>query len=309
MTIAPIVRIVVNGRTWQSGQHDNVDDAKRMLLEALTSCTWPTTNQAKFIVTPGGFVRIPFQFEDIKGGWESEHHFDLLKVPGTDAVKRLLTKEVLHYLVDRAKFLTIGIDLNNTDDKFSDETHAELVALVDVRLGEVVHWTGKSYPTMGKNDQSRTLVQAPPQSHCFAHGRDQVLILGCHDLYMFGCRGRPSASKLDASRTHKERRRAAMLELAQEFEPRIVLHHPHTTYSPRIWQSAWGALRKRLTTVQSWASGIAFCGKSDCSGKWERWQTIDKTCDATRSEDVLDVTVDGFECHVETKRKRWMSSH
>jgi len=138
MTMALIVRVVVDGWTWRSDQHDNVDDAKGMLLEALTSRAWPT-DQAKFIVTPGGFVRMPFQFGYIQGGWGSEHHFDRLKVPGTDAVKRLLTEEVLRHLVDRAKFLTIGIDLNNTDDKFSDETHAELVALVDVELGEVIH--------------------------------------------------------------------------------------------------------------------------------------------------------------------------
>lgn len=300
MTMVPIVRVVVDGRTWRSDQHDNVDDAKGMLLEALTSRAWPT-DQAKFIVTPGGFVRIPFQVGDIQGGWESERHFDLLKVPGADAVKRLLTEEVLRHLGDRAKFLTIGIDLNNTDEKFSIKTHAELVALVDVESGKVVHWTGKSYPTTGANDQSKTLVQAPLQSHCFAHGRDRVLVLGCHDLHMFSGRGRQSAF----GHTNKERRSADMLELAQEFEPRIVLHHPHTTYSPRVWQGAWGKLLKQLTTVESWTSGIAFFGKPDCSRKWKRHQTIERTCEATRSADVVDVTVTGFECHVETKWKRW----
>ena len=297
MTMAPIVRVVVDGRTWRSDQHDNVDDARRMLLKALTPHKWPP-GRAEFIVTPGGFVRIPFQFGDIQGGWCSEHHFDRLKVPGADAVKRLLTKKVLRYLVDRAKFLTIGIDLNNTDDKFSDETHAELVALVDVELGEVIHWTGKSYPTTGANDQSRTLVQAPLQSHCFAYGRDRILILGCHDLHMFSGRGRKSAF----GRTHKECRSADMLRLAQEFGPRIVLHHPHTTYSPRVWQGAWGKLLKeQLTTVESWASGIAFCGNPECPRKWKRHQTIEQTCDKTRSADVVDVTVTGFKCPVETK--------
>ena len=299
MTMALIVRVVVDGWTWRSDQHDNVDDAKRMLLEALTSRAWPT-DQAKFIVTPGGFVRIPFQFGDIQGGWGSERHFDLLKVPGADAVKRLLTKKVLRYLGDRAKFLTIGIDLNNTDEKFSIKTHAELVALVNVESGKI-HWTGKSYPTTGANDQSKTLVQAPLQSHCFAHGRDRVLVLGCHDLHMFSGRGRRSA----IGRTHKECRSAAMLELAQEFKPRIVLHHPHTTYSPNVWQGAWGGLRKRLTTVESWASGIAFCGNPECPRKWKGHQTIGRTCKDTRSADVVDVTVTRFQCHVETKWKRW----
>ena len=294
-----IVRVVVDGWTWHTGQHDNVADAREMLLQALKSSALP--HRANFIVTPGGFVRTRFGFGEIKGGWTSEHHFDRLKTPGAEVVERLLTKEVKMLLGERTKYLTIGVDLNNTDDKFSDETHAELVAVVDTESAQIVHWTGKSYPTTGKYDQSRTLVQAPLSSHCFACGGDRVLVLGCHDLHLFSCRGHRSAS----GRTHKERRSAAMMDLARKFEPSIVLHHPHKTYSPRVWQSAWGSLRKRLGTVKSWASGIAFCGKPDCEEKWQKYWTIDRTCAATCSEDVLDVTVEGFECMVETKWKKW----
>lgn len=299
--MTPIARVVVDGWTWHKGQDDNIDDAREMLVQGLESDVLPS--RAKFIVTPGGFLRVPFPFGDIKGGWASEHHFDRLKAPGADAVQRLLTKEVKRHLGDRAKYLTIGVDLNNTDDKFSDETHAELVAVVDGMSGQVIHWTGKSYPTTGRSDQSRTLVQAPLESHLFTHADDRVLVLGCHDLHMFGCRGRRSTTGL----THKERRKAAMLELVQKFKPNIVLHHPHTTYSPSIWQHAWGCL-KRLK-MESWASGIAFCGKPDREESWNIRQTIERTCAATRSESVVDVTVEGFECSVETKWKRWAGGH
>lgn len=270
-----------------------------MLVQGLESDALPS--RTKFIVTPGGFLRVPFPFGDIKGGWASEHHFDRLKAPGADAVQRLLTVEVKRYLRDRAKYLTVGVDLNNTDEKFSDKTHAELVAVIDTESGQVIHWTGKSYPTTGKYDQSRTLVQAPLESHFFNTAEGCVLVLGCHDLLMFGCRGKHSAS----GRTRKECRKAAMLELVQELKPSIVLHHPHKTYSPRIWQHAWGCL-KRLK-VKSWASGIAFCDKPDREESWRIYQTIERTCAATKSEDVVDVIVEGFKCPVETKWKRWAS--
>ena len=41
-------------------------------------------------------------------------------------------------------------------------------ALVHAKLVKIVHWISKSYPTIGPDrdrDQSRTLVQAPLESH------------------------------------------------------------------------------------------------------------------------------------------------
>ena len=249
-----IVRIVVDGRTWYSDQKDNVTDAERMLVKALKHRDWPN-RRARFAVTPGGFVRIPFRLGDIKGGWGSERAFERLWVPAGDAVNRLLTTRVKERLREKARYLTVGIDLNNTNEKASSKTHAELVAIVDTKSGKVIHWTGKSYPTGPPNDQSRTLVQAPVESHCFRKGKQRILILGCHDLHMFGGRGRQSEN----GQTLKEARRKKMLELAAELEPQVVLHHPHTTYSPSIWGSAWGHLQKTLLpTVDVYASGISF---------------------------------------------------
>ena len=263
MAKTKIARIVVDGWTWCEGQVDNVTDARRLLVKALKHKGWP--GRVDFGVTPGGFVRIPFRFDDIEGGWNSEHHFYRLLSPAGDAIERLLTDRVKEHLWDRARYLTVGVDLNNTNEKASKETHAELVALVDGKVGKVIHWTGKSYPTTGRNyDQSRTLVQAPAESHCFRNGKQRILILGCHDLHMFGGRGKPSEN----GRTYKEARKEEMLALAKELEPKVVLHHPHTTYSRSIWGPAWGHLRLLLPTVATYASGISFCGKPLCEQRW-----------------------------------------
>ena len=300
-----VARVVVNGWTWCKDQEDNVVDARRMLHEALKSGKWPST--VKFAVTPGGFVRSRFSFGDIRGGWDSERYFERLKKPAGDAVTRLLTNKVKEMLRDRAQYLTVGVDLNNTNEKASPETHAELVAVVDAKSGEIIHWTGKSYPTGPPNDQSRTLVQAPLKSHCFPRGKESVLILGCHDLHMFGGRGRPALN----GPTRKEERREEMLTLAKQLMPQIVLQHPHTTHSPRVWSSAWGGLRRLLPKVSVCASGISFCGKPFDQQKpldrqgWSCQQTLERVLASTKRGPVVDVVVQGFPCEVEKKWKKW----
>ena len=192
-----VVRVVVDGWTWCKCQEDNISDARQMLLDAFEIEKWPS--QATFAVTPGGFVRIPFQFGDIEGGWRSERYFDRLKEPAAKAVGSLLTNEVKALLKGRVRYLTVGIDLNNTDKKASPETHAELVAVVDAESGEITHWTGKSYPTNG--DQARTLVQAPLESHCFRRGKERVLIL---DVTTCTCLA-AAADRLDMARRERSK--------------------------------------------------------------------------------------------------------
>lgn len=120
--------------------------------------------------------------------------------------------------------------------------------------GEVLAWTGKSYPTDAV--QARTLVHAPLESHLFRFDETPMLILGCHDLNMFS--ERAWANQLEGS--VRRRRCDAMRRLARKFEPVTVLQHPHMTDSPMIWSTAWAGVRKFLTTAQTLASGIAYCG-------------------------------------------------
>ena len=83
-----------------------------------------------------------------------------------------------------------------------------------------------------------------------------------------------------------------MLDRAQEFEPTIILHHPHTTYSPYVWSGAWGGTRIRVPTAEIGASGLAFCGNPEPA---EDWQTLDATRAATAFGDgIFDVVICGY---------------
>lgn len=308
-----IVRVVVDGWTWCKDQGDNITDARRMLVKALKSRAW--RSRVDFAVTPGGFVRVRFPFRDIRGGWDSERHFKSLTDPtggAAKAVNRLLTDKVKELLRDRARYLTLGVDLNNTDKKASCKTHAELVALVDAKSGQVIHWTGKSYPTGRPTDQSKTLVQAPLESHCFHKNKQRILILGCHDLHMFGGRGEQSKN----GPTPKEARRKEMRRLVAELKPQVVIHHPHTTYSPKIWGPPWGYAKENLLpTVATYASGISFCGKPYCRNKaldeqeWNCKQTLECVLESTKQGSVVDIVVPGFCCCVEKMWRKWAVSH
>lgn len=302
-TTATVVRIVVSGRTYRYGQMDNRDEARGMLLDALASSRWPA-RITNFAVTPGGFVRTQLP-RDYAGrrGWKTRKSDFLSLIPyAEEAVRSVICGDVLDLVRDRARFLTLGVDLNvkrHKDERIREDhscrpacpwacTHAELVAVFDTAVASVILWTGKSYPT---NSQQHTLVhQTNLSSHFFVAGSERVLVLGCHDLHLFSKRGRPSVG----DPTNKEIRRQRMCALAEEFKPTMILHHPHSTYSPRVWQGAWGATLKTLPSVQIWASGLAFYGNPKPKQEWKPWQTLKDTRSATSSGfGVFDVVTNG----------------
>ena len=302
-----LVRIIVQGWTYFTGQLDNRKEARTMLLDGFESTSWPA-GVATLVVTPGGFIRtrLPCDYDGGRG-WNSKKR-DLQKlIPHAEAaVEAVIRGEVLDLARQRARFLTLGVDLNverHKEERLQDDhrcrrtcpptcTHAELVAVLDTSSGTVVRWTGKSYPVDSrKHSQQHTLIHVTDlRSHLLDIGSERLLVLGCHDLLMFIDRGRKSSY----GRTPKETRRHRMRKLARQFKPTIVLHHPHSTYSPRVWNSAWGATRSVLPTTRVWASGIAYCGNPR---SWKPWQTLDATRSATASKaGVFDVIIKGCGC-------------
>ena len=173
----------------------------------------------------------------------------------------MLTRQVLEAAWTRAEFLTLGVDLNDGSGKRKMDlkargAHAELVVFVDVNRGKPVQWTGKSYPVSW---QERTLVQeANLKSHLFPCGTDRVRVLGCHDQIMFSPRAKANVK----AGSWKHRRSKRMRELAWEFGPTMILHHPHSSDSPRIWATAWSGARESLPGRGGgrhvWASAIGF---------------------------------------------------
>ena len=296
-----IVRIVVNGWTSRRAKSDNYAAARRLLVKAFRR--WPDSRVVKYSVTPGGFIKAPFP-RDYSGerGWNSrQEDFQSLIPFAENAVRSVLTDEVLQAARSHTQYLTLGVDLDPPNQRKGDRrrlsTSAELVAIVETDSGDVVLWTGKSYPT---SYQERTLVQEVClESHLWRCGNDRVLVLGCHDLNMWSNRG----WKNQNPDSNRRRRCKTMRKIARKFEPTIVLHHPHSTYSPRIWQTAWSGLcsplqrQPHLPTVDTWVSGLAFYEFSE--GGWLHVQperSIKKTMSATSSgSGVFDVLVDGYQ--------------
>ena len=303
MSTPRVVRIVVDGWTHRRRGSDNFSEARVILSRAFASELWPS-GVTTFAVTPGGFVRttLPRAY-DGQRGWDSRKcDLDKLIRHAEAAVHAVVRVHILDAARQRTRFLTLGVDLNrdrNKEERIRNAhrcrpscpeacTHAELVAVFDTHSGEVRHWTGKSYPV---DAQQHTLVHVKDLgTHFLELASERLLLLGCHDLLLFAARGRASVH----GPTPKEERRQRMIGLAREFEPTMILHHPHTTYSPRVWRGAWGATRGSLPTAEVCASGIAFCGNPKPRNCWQPWQTLDDTRAATTSGNgVSDVVIKG----------------
>ena len=286
-----VVRIVVEGCPSARANGTNVERARDMLVRAFADNRWP--GKATFAVTPGGFVKAPFPERwDGVDGWASRaEDFRALLPHARKAVNEVLTPQVLDMARGRADFLTLGVDLNDKSGKGKMErtargTHAELVAIVNIEQGKPVRWTGKSYPVSW---QERTLVQeADLESHLFRCETERVLVLGCHDLNMFSAR---AEANMNAG-SQRHRRSQHMRILTREFRPTMILHHPHSTDSPRIWATAWSGAREFLSCNRGarhvWASGIAYYRNGG-----ERRGTLGNVRRATRccEEHIVDICV------------------
>ena len=263
-----------------------------MLLRAFTDNRWP--GKAMFAVTPGGFVKAPFP-----DGWEGERgwssrgeDFGALVPHARRAVDEVLKPQVLDAARGRADFLTLGVDLNDRSgkrkmDRGARQTHAELVAIVDVERGEPVRWTGKSYPTIW---QSRALVQEVDlESHLFRCGTERVLILGCHDLNMFSPRAEANMTAGERSAPAQPADAEGGEEVPADDDSCII----RTGRTRRgSGSTAWSGAREVLSRARGgrhvWVSGIAHY-----YGGAARRGTLRAVLEATRccDEDVVDVCV------------------
>jgi hypothetical protein len=266
----PIVRVVVQGEPASSPRA-----AGEMLLEAFEN--WPASGRAKFTITPGGFVvgDFPSRWSGRLAWDSSSDDLDALVRVARPLVDACVTKKVLGAARARTRVLTIGVDL------MSDAEHAELVAVIDCDSGEIVRWTGKSYPT---GNQEALLVQVSDVStHLLEIADEKVLVLGCHDLNMFSARARANQSPNGVRR----RRCDEMAKATARFKPTIVLQHPHSTDTPNIWRMPWACLTREYPSVRTYASGI---GYFRWSGKPRR--QLREVLAGTRSEDgVVDIVV------------------
>jgi len=273
-TSPTIARIISRGRT-----PDDPRAVERMLFDAFT-VGWPSGVAAKFVLTPGGFVRatLPGTWQG-STGWQSRgSDLEVLTAHAAKYLRTVVTDRVLRAATGKVDVLTIGIDLHYE----AELTHAELVAVYDVARRRIVRWTGKSYPT-GKQEQ--TLVHVVDlDTHLLEIAGERVLVLGCHDLNMFSPRGHANQSPggLRRQRCDDMRRKVA------RFRPTTVLQHPHSTDTPNIWRMPWLSLAREVPSIRAWGSGIAYY-----SWRENNRADLDRVLDLTKSDphDVADIVL------------------
>lgn len=238
----PIARVVT-----QNWDDSSPEWAEACLLRAIGKLG---DERVKFLITPGGFVQAESTMS-WKGpaGWDSRaSDLAVFTKSARSVVAETVTDKVLAAAKGCVDAISVGVDVCRED---GGGALVELVAVVDVQYGKV-RWTGKSYPV---GWQEKRLVQvADLKSHCLKIAGERVLVFGCHDLNMFNPRGR--ANQRQGS--PRQSRCKEMELVAKAFHPTIVLHHPHTTDTPRIWSHAWKRLTQELPSVGAWGSAIRY---------------------------------------------------
>lgn len=244
----PIARLVVKGRSSHVHRHQHNHKALEKCLYSVFTRDWPDDADATFLITPGGFAVAPFPVDfNGKTGWFSQGEaLAGLRTHAEKVLARILSSRVRRVAEGRVAVMTVGIDLFGDDDR----RHIELIAIYDVAT-QTVSWTGKSYPTP---DQENSLIQIVDLgTHFHRLAGERVAILGCNDLNMF-------SPRVWASQRSDSARRLRCVDMRQrldDFDPTIILQHPHCTESAEIWRSAWEGLTNR-PSLKAWASAISY---------------------------------------------------
>ena len=216
--------------------------------------TLPSGEKAISLTTCGGFYYFPWPDNFTWSDNFSPAPADLraLEASAEHQLWQLLTPSLLIELAAVTDFLTIGADswLAHPATTREAKYGCELVALLNLKTLQV-HWTGKYYPT-GDYQMRHLYRHSALDSHFVFLNRRRTMVLGCHDLNLFSPRGMAS----EAEGGIRAQLRAEFLEQACAFAPTMVLHHPHTTDSPRIWLGAIHQLRRELPSVTRFISGI-----------------------------------------------------
>lgn len=102
------------------------------------------------LVTPGGFLQGQLP-DGIKTGWNSnKRDFKYIIESAQDVVYTFFTKQILTLSKGRIRYITLGVDLHERNS--SQNKHAEIVCVFDCTNGEIIQWTGKSYPTRSQEN-------------------------------------------------------------------------------------------------------------------------------------------------------------
>jgi hypothetical protein len=275
-----LARIAIDGH-WRG----DIDLARNLLRDICTK--WPTEQRVLSLSTCGAFLTVNFPpgVTEQASNWfptrEAISEIDKATRPSCQA---LLDGGLWKELGRRADFLTIGVDtakakISRTGNRINDQ-HAELVYVANLKTG-TLHLTGKSYPT---TDQEGGLLRiADLESHFVDMNGVMAMVLGCHDLNIFSRRSDGTAKRFERVAVKKK-----FKELYEKRQPRVVLHHPHTTIKVGTWRDAWGGLKASGNrSAPSHLGTGCYSHKDD----WPNRNPLSAVLESTKSHDVLDIIV------------------
>jgi len=273
-----IARLIVTGWEYDDAGNPNYQKLE-VLIEKFISKVY-NKQQFEFILTVGGFLIFEFpkslQYNiDISNAEEKQIYlFQLEADKAISSFFENLPKGYFERLKEIADYFTIGIDGFNP----TNHQKIQLVAVYDLKNEKVIRWTGKFYPTEA---EIRNLVKINDlNTHFIKLNNQNVVILGCHDLNVYNPRGQAAASPEGWRRKTADK----FKKLCKKYKPDIILQHPHKTFSPNNWKSAWAEVTKELSTVSHYASGINY----QTIKATDKLRPIDKVLEKTKKGDVID---------------------
>ena len=275
-----IARLIVTGKDYDEHGNPYISRLNTLIEEFVFK--YHGSQKFEFLITPGGFLTFIFP-PNIRHGisipYAEKHLITSLQQEADKTINNFLkglSTDIYIKLKEVADYFTIGIDGKNPTNK----QHIEFVAVFDLKQEEVIHWTGKFYPT---EQQKKDLIKINDLScHFIKLNNQNVLILGCHDLNAYNPRGQATASPDGWKKQVAER----FKRKCKEFDPDIVLQHPHSTDTPNIWNAAWRELERELPKVKHFASGINYSNKTGVRA------SLDSVLQKTQKGDVINFYTD-----------------
>jgi very-short-patch-repair endonuclease len=275
-----IARLIVTGKEYDRDGNP-IYARLEMILEKFISKVHEN-QQFEFIITAGGFLTFKFPESlhyNINIPNAEEKQISLFQSEANKTIINFfnhLPKVAFNKLREIADFFTFGIDGFNPTNR----QKIELVAVYDLKKEKVIRWTGKFYPT---EKEKRDLVKINDlNTHFIELNNQKIVIVGCHDLNVYNSRGQAAASPEGWKKQTADR----FKKLCKQFNPDIILQHPHTTDTPNIWNAAWRRVEKELPNVRHYASGIKYYNKDGVRGD------LEKVLQRTKKGDVLDFQFD-----------------
>ena len=272
-----IARLIVTGKDYDEHGNPYISRLNTLIEEFVFK--YHGSQKFEFLITPGGFLTFIFP-PNIRHGisipYAEKHLITSLQQEADKTINNFLkglSTDIYIKLQEVADYFTIGIDGKNPTNK----QHIEFVTVFDLKQDKVIQWTGKFYPT---EQQKKDLIKINDLStHFIKLNNQNVLILGCHDLNVYSPRGQATASPDGWKKQVAER----FKRKCKEFDPDIVLQHPHSTDTPNIWNAAWRELERELPKVKHFASGINYSNKTGVRA------SLDSVLQKTQKGDVVDV--------------------